>query len=88
MRGGRWPRFGEAAGGIGLLIVHAFFGGVAALVVGEATLIRQAIVFGLAWPTVLNVALGAFKAAQPRRGRSDSQSGSDGNDVGLPPGDS
>lgn len=79
MRGGPRPRLWEMIGGTGLLLVHATLGGVAALLVGEATLARQAIVFGLAWPTVLQAAAKTYKAV----------SGDDdlGDDTALPAGE-
>jgi hypothetical protein len=38
---------------IGIILFNMFMGGVAAFFVGEATLMRQAIAFGLAWPAVI-----------------------------------
>lgn len=84
-RGQPRPALWQAIGGTGLLLAHAMAGGVAALFVGEATLPRQAIVFGLAWPTVLQGAAKTYKAISgaPDGGHAATD---DGEAEGLPPG--
>jgi hypothetical protein len=46
-----WPKFRTAAAAVGLLALHSFLGGIAAVIIGQATEARQAITFGLLWPT-------------------------------------
>ncbi len=47
------PSLAKVFGVVGVVLVNMFMGGIAALIVGEATLLRQAIAFGFSWPAVL-----------------------------------
>jgi hypothetical protein len=50
----RWPpALPQVLGVVLVVAINAFLGGVAALVIGDATLIRQAIAFGFSWPTIM-----------------------------------
>ena len=57
------PTWWHCVVGVALACTHAVMGGVAALIIGEASLIRQAIAYGLAWPAVLKGAGEVSKGA-------------------------
>jgi hypothetical protein len=62
-----WPK---VLGGLGLLLAHGTFGGLAAIIVGHAAGPGQAIVFGIGWPGVLKgtgQSLGAVSEATARK---------------------
>lgn len=62
-----------------VLLVNVLLGGVAALLVGEATAIRQAIAFGLAWPAVLKGAGEGVLAVADLKNRSSGPDGDGAN---------
>ena len=47
------PSLPTVLGVAGVVAVNMFMGGIASIVVGEASLVRQAIVFGFSWPAVI-----------------------------------
>lgn len=64
------PWIGQAALVIVVIAIHAFLGGIAALIIGEGVKIGQALTYGLAAPTVLKGAgegLQALDSARRRR---------------------
>ena len=61
------PKFRTAIAACGLLALHSFFGGIAAIV-GEADVAHQAIAFGLLWPTAFKGLGEAFKEIVAKSG--------------------
>ncbi len=50
----QWPPTIPQLLGVALVVaINTFLGGIAALLIGEATLIRQAIAFGFSWPAIM-----------------------------------
>ncbi len=63
------PSVAKMFGVVGVVLINMFMGGIAALIVGEATLLRQAIAFGFSWPAVLKGAgegIERYAAAHPK----------------------
>lgn len=50
------PTWIQVVGAAGTILGNGVLGGVAAILVGEATLIRQALTFGMTWPVILKSA--------------------------------
>ena len=61
------PKLKTAVAAIGLLAIHSFFGGIAAIV-GEASVAHTAIAFGLLWPTAFKGIGEAFKEIVTKSG--------------------
>lgn len=40
-------------GAVGVVLINMFIGGVVAVFIGEATLMKQAVAYGFAWPALL-----------------------------------